>query len=190
MSRFPIFLVASFLAFFGLIGISLRGLMPTPAQAVEARQSAGALVFDTSRLNQIVSADGFPVMPAPGPRADQIGPRLASFSVLAPDARYSKGARLLFGPRTQSLLAGRPLSLVLTVRATPNSAASRLAVGIVRDGGSVTWIQGAVSPDFAPLRIDIPANAQPATALALWPSVEGNGQGVEIRTITIQPGPQ
>jgi hypothetical protein len=47
-------------------------------------------------------------------------------------------------------------------------------------------VEAAVPVDFAPIRIDLPPTRAPITALAFWPSVEGNGQGVEIRSITIQ----
>jgi hypothetical protein len=185
MSRFPFFLVAAFLTCLGMIGFSVRALLPVAPKSVEARQIVGGLGFDVVRLNNIAPATGFPVTPTPGARGDQTGPRLASTNALSPDATNSKGARLALGPRTSASLEGRPISVIVALRGIPKSASTRMAVGIVGNG-PVTWVEAAVPVDFAPIRIDLPPTQAPITALAIWPSTQGKGQGVEIRSITIQ----
>jgi hypothetical protein len=185
MSRFPFFLVTAFLACFGMIGFSVRSLLPVAAKSVEARQSVSAMLFDARSLNALVPANGFPVTPSPGARGDQSGPRLASTSALAPGAANSKGARLLLGPRTSSLIEERPISIILTVRGIPKSASNRMAIGLMGNG-PVSWIEADVPPDFAPVRIEVPATSKPIEALAFWPSTDGNGKGIEIRSMTIQ----
>jgi hypothetical protein len=185
MSRFPLFLVTAFLASIGMIGFSVRTLLPTAPKSVEARQSMGAFIFDARTLNALVPATGFPVTPSPGARGDQSGPRLANTSALAPGAINSKGARLLIGPRTSAALEKRSISIILTVRGIPNSASSRMAIGLVGNG-PVSWIEADVPPDFAPIRIEVPATSKPIEALAFWPSKDGNGKGIEIRSMTIQ----
>jgi hypothetical protein len=185
MARFPLFLIATFLAYFGLIGLSVRPLLPTPPRYVEARQSAASLIFDTKDLNALLPAEGFPVTPAPGARGDQTGPRLANESALAPDARFSKGARLLLGPRTLASLQGGPMSVVVTLRGIPKSASTKMAIGLVR-GGPIDWVQASVPAEFGQVKLDLP-NDPSVTAIALWPSVEGGGKGIELRTIVLQP---
>jgi hypothetical protein len=185
MSRFPFFMIAAFFACLGMVGFSLRDLLPTAPKSVEARNSAGTLLFDTRSLNAIIPANGFPVTPAPGPRGDQSGPRIAAVSALAPDATNSKGARLKLGPRTSASLTGRPVSVIITMRAIPNSGATNMAIGSV-SGGPVNWTQAPVPKDFAPVRIDLPATGAPMAALAIWPATEGGGKGIEIRTIALQ----
>jgi hypothetical protein len=186
MPRFPLFLIATFVAYFGLIGLSVRTMLPVPPRSVEARQAAGSLIFDTNSLNAIVPAMGFPVSPAPGTRGDQTGPRLASDSALAPGALYSKGARLLLGPRTQAALKDGAVTVLITARGIPKSPSTKLAIGLVR-GGPIAWVQAPVPADFGQIRLDIPMGGPDVTAIALWPSVEGAGKGIEVRTIVIQP---
>jgi DNA helicase HerA-like ATPase len=185
MSRLPLFLITAFLACVAMIGFSLRSLLPSKPQSVEARQNVGAMVFDIKSLNQFAAATGFPVTAAPGPRGDQIGPRLATTSVLAPGATNSKGARLLLGPATAAAIGDRPISVIVTMRGIPKSAASGIAIGLV-GSGPVTWVRATVPADFAPVRIDLPATQQPIKALAIWPSLDGGGKGVEVRAISIQ----
>jgi hypothetical protein len=60
-----------------------------------------------------------------------------------------------------------------------------MAIGIVGNG-PVSWIEADVPPDFAPVRIEVPTTSKPIEALAFWPSTDGNGKGIEIRSMTIQ----
>jgi hypothetical protein len=186
MPRFPLFLVATFVAYFGMIGLSVSTMLPVPPRYVEARQSAGSLIFDTNSLNAIVPATGFPVSPAPGTRGDQTGPRLASDSALVPGVPNSKGARLLLGPRTQAALKGGVGTVIITARGIPKSPSTTLAIGLVR-GGPIAWVKAPVSADFGQIRLDMPSGGPDVTAIALWPSVEGAGKGIEVRTLVLQP---
>jgi hypothetical protein len=186
MPRFPLFLIATFIAYFGMIGLSVRTMLPVPPRFIEARQSAGSLIFDTNSLNSVVPATGFPVSPAPGTRGDQIGPRLASDSALAPGAIHAKGARLLLGPRTQAAMRDGVGTLIITARGIPKSAATTLAIGLVR-GGPITWVRAPVPADFGQIKLNMPMGGPDVTAIALWPSVEGAGKGIEVRTIVLQP---
>jgi hypothetical protein len=185
MSRFPLFFVLSALAFIAMIGFALRPLLPQKDVVVEARLDKGNLVFDQGALNKIVSAEGFPVTPAPGPRADQQGPRLASVSALAPGAQFSKGARLMLGPQTQAAISGRNLTILVYMRSLANTPATKTAIGFVTEG-PIDWVEGNVTSNFSAQRYVIPAATKPASALALWPATEGQGHGIEIKSIVIQ----
>ena len=188
MARFPFFFVAAFLVTVGLIGIALLPLRTRPIIAVEARVDSGALIIDGAALSNIRSARGFPVTPAPGPRGDQSGPRLASVSALAPGAQFSKGARLTLGPGTLAALLGKPFVVTITARAVANTPAQKMGFGLV-SGGPIAWGQIDVSPTFSPLQFELPASTQPITGLAIWPAIEGQGHGIEIQSITLQPLP-
>jgi hypothetical protein len=185
MPRFPLFFVLSALAFITMIGIALRPLLPEKDVVVEARLEKGSLVFGQDALNKIVSANGFPVTPAPGPRSDQQGPRLSSVSAIAPGAQFSKGARLMLGPQTQAAISGRNLTILVFMRSLPNTPATKAAIGLVTEG-PIEWVEGGVTPNFAAQRYVIPATTKPASALAFWPATEGQGHGVEIKSIVIQ----
>jgi hypothetical protein len=185
MSRFPLFYLLAALAFIAMIGIALRPLLPAKDLVVEARLDKGNLVFDRDGLNNIVSAKGFPVTPAPGPRADQQGPRLSSVSAMEPGAQYSKGARLMLGPLTQAAIAGRDVTVVLFMRSLPNTPASKTAIGLVTEG-PIDWVEGNATPNFSAQRYVIPATTKPVLALALWPATEGQGHGIEIKSIVIE----
>jgi hypothetical protein len=185
MARFPLFFVLAFFSMVALIVVALLPLKPRTFEAVEARAQQGGLIIDGQALSQIKPEKGFPVTPAPGPRGDQIGPRLASVSALKPDARYSKGARLLLGPRTISALKGKSFSIIIEARSLVATSAKETGFGLVT-GGPIAWAQMAVGPTFAPLRFDIAASDQPVTGLAFWAATEGQGHGIEIKSITIQ----
>jgi hypothetical protein len=185
MSRFPLFLVCAFLTVIGMIALALLPLMPAKTQIVEAKSDMGTLVFDAKSLNQIVPARGFPVTASPGPRGDQNGPRLASVSALAPDAAFSKGSRLLLGAKTSASLQGQPVTILIAARGIPKSPASKMAVGIVRNG-PIEWIEAQVPSNVGPVRFDVPAAPEPITAIAFWPATEGQGRGVEIQSLSLQ----
>jgi hypothetical protein len=185
MSRFPIFFFLAALAFIAMIGFALRPLLPAGDVTVEARLDKGNLVFDRDALNKIVSVEGFPVTPAPGPRSDQQGPRLASVSAMAPSAQFSKGARLMLGPQTQAAISGRDLTVLVFMRSLPNTPATKAAIGLVAEG-PIAWVEGSVTPNFSAQSYVIPATTKPASALAFWPATEGQGHGIEIKSIVIQ----
>jgi hypothetical protein len=186
MARFPFFFVASFLTIVGLIGVALLPLRSKPAVAVEARVDGTALVLDGEALSQLRAARGFPVTPAPGPRGDQTGPRLASVSALAPDAEYSKGARLLLGPQTLAALSGKAFVVTINARGVANTPAQSMGFGLVT-GGPISWGKIAVEPTFTALQFEIPASTEALSGLAIWPAVEGQGHGIEISSIALQP---
>lgn len=188
MARFPLFFVFAFLAIVGLIGLALLPLKPKPFLAVEVRDDQGTLIIDGAALSQIRPAPGFAVVPPPGPRGDQIGPRLASANSLAPGAKYSKGARLLLGPKTIAALEGKAFSVIVEARSVTKTGAVRTSFGLVNDG-PIEWLEKAISPTFAPLRFEIAAQDNPFTGFAFWPAVEGQGHGIEIKSIAIQPVP-
>lgn len=186
MARFPVFFVTAFVVAIALIGLALWPLRPVSVGPVEARATGTGLILDVGALAQIESADGFPVTRAPGPRGDQAGPRLASSSVLAPGARYSKGARLWLGPKTQEALIGKNVRVTILARSIPNTPAQNMAFGLVT-GGPVSWRQMAVGPNVSPLIFDWPHSDEPIQGLAFWPAVEGQGLGIEIMAIILQP---
>jgi hypothetical protein len=186
MARFPIFFIAAFVMAIALIGSALLPLRPLSLGPVETRATGTSLVLDGAALSHISSAEGFPVTGAPGPRGDQAGPRLASFSVLAPGAKFSKGARLLLGPATQKALIGKDLRVTIMARAIPNTPAQNMAFGLVTSG-PINWRQVAVNPTISQLTLDFAKTNQPIEALAFWPAVEGQGHGIEITAILLQP---
>jgi hypothetical protein len=185
MSRFPIFLISTALIGAGLIGLSVLPLLPKPAQSVEAKTQGGGFVFNATALNAIISANGFYVTPFPGPRGDQIGPRLASSRALGADTRDQQGAILRLGPTTSAALRGQPISMLVTLRGIPKSASKKIAIGLIGDG-SIDWVEANVPADFSTTRIDLPPINQPVQAIAFWPSTEGQNLGVEIRSMTLQ----
>ena len=186
MARFPLFFISAFLAMVALVGLALQPLKPKAYGSVEARLDQGTLIIDGAALASFKPADSFPVTPAPGPRNDQKGPRLASFSALEPGVKNSKGARLLLGNQTSSALKGQAFSVIITARSVANTPSAALGFGLVT-GGPISWGQIAVTPDFSPLRFDIPASDQPISGIAIWPAVEGQGHGIEITSIAFQP---
>jgi hypothetical protein len=186
MVRFPFFFVIAILAIVGLIGVALLPLRPSPVVAVEARVDGDALILDGAALASLRGARGFPVTLAPGPRGDQSGPRLASISALAPDAQYSKGARLMLGPQTLAALKDKAFRVTITARGVATTPAQSMGFGLVA-GGPVSWGQIAVTPTFSPLQFELAASDQPITGIAIWPAVEGRGHGIEIQSIAFQP---
>jgi hypothetical protein len=186
MIRFPFFYIGAFLVTVGLIGLALWPMKPRTYEAIEARVDGEALVIDGPALSNIKPAEGFAVTPFPGPRGDQTGPRLASVSALAPGAQYSKGARLLLGPKTLAAISGKPVSVTIVARGVAKSPATKMGFGLVADG-PISWGQIAVTQTFAPIRFDVPAGNQPLKGLAFWPAVEGQGHGIEITSIALQP---
>jgi hypothetical protein len=186
MARFPLFFILAFVAMVTLIGVALLPIKPKTFVAVEARNQQGRLILDGTALSQIKPEQGFPVTPAPGPRGDQIGPRLASENALVPDARYSKGARLLLGPQTIKALEGKNVTIVIEARSVATTSAQKIGFGLVT-GGPIVWAQSPVGPKFAPLRFDMPVSDQTLIGLAFWAATEGQGHGIEIKSITLQP---
>jgi hypothetical protein len=186
MARFPLFFVSASLVVVAMIGVAVSPLRSAPLEAVEARVDQGTFILDGQALSQIRPARGFHVTPAPGPRNDQSGPRLANDSALTPDAQNSKGARLMLGPQTIEALKGKPFSVIITARGVANSPAQKTGFGLVT-GAPIGWGQIDISPTFGPLRFDIPASDQVTTGLAFWPAIEGQGHGIEIQSIALQP---
>ena len=170
-----------------MIGFALAPLAPMPSVGAEGTFNKGALLFDAKTLNAVVGARGFPVTPAPGPRGDQTGPRLASFSVLEVGAQDSKGARLVLGPKARDILGKGTLIVRVSARGFDNNPATRMALGIVREG-NLQWGQANVSPTGAAIEFSFPASDKPATALAIWPATEGQGRGVELQSIAVFRG--
>jgi hypothetical protein len=187
MKRFPFFFLFSVLTVFAMIGVALFPLRPLAAVAKEAVAEGASLVFDAKALNSVQGLPGFPVTKAPGPRDDQAGPRLASFSVLGPNARHSKGARLVFGSQTRRVLADGPLTLRINLKALANNPAQAMAIGIVR-GGAVDWQSARLDPTTNVLEFSIAQGSAPAQALAIWPAIEGLGHGIELQSIVFFRG--
>ena len=186
MARFPLFFGLSFLVMAFMIGIALLPLQPRQFEAVEARMDKGTLIIDGAALANIRPARGFPVTPAPGPRDDQSGPRLASVNALAPGAKYSKGAHLLLGPKTLAALSGKAFRVAIMARGVANTPAQYTGFGVVT-GGPIQWVQMPVTPNFGALNFEVPASNQVMTGLAIWPAIEGQGHGIEITSIALQP---
>jgi hypothetical protein len=182
MTRFPLFFTTSLLAILVMIGLALAPILPNKPAAIEAKAEGSALVFDAKALNRLVESKGFPVTAAPGPRGDQTGPRLATASVLGPTAINSKGARLIFGPQTRDVLGNGALRARLIIKPISNNPSNKIAVAIVRDG-PVEWVQARLDPTQSVVELTFPANAKPATALAIWPAAEGQGHGIELQSI-------
>jgi hypothetical protein len=153
---------------------------------VEAKSADGAFVFDAASLSNMAPAPGFPVTPAPGPRRDQEGPRLVSISALSPNAQFSKGARLIFGPETSSTFDGKPFEVIVFARALANNPSAKIGLGVIGDG-PVAWQEGPVTANFTALRFGFEASKTPPKGLAFWPSTQGEGQGIEIKSVTLRP---
>jgi hypothetical protein len=186
MARFPLFLVLAFGSIVAMIVFALSPLKPKPPAMAQARMDQGTLIFDGAALAEISPAKGFPVMPAPGPRGDQTGTRMASVSALQPNAQFSKGARLLFNPQTTNALSGKGFRVIIVARNVAKTPAQATGLGIL-NGAPVDWKQVPVTPLFAQLVFDIPASKTPVTGLAFWPAVEGQGHGIEVQSIALQP---
>jgi hypothetical protein len=182
MKRFPFFFFTAFLAVCAMIAIALLPLVPKSHVAIEARADGSALVFDAKALAAIVGAKDFPVTQAPGPRGDQTGPRLASFSPLEPNAPHSRGARLFFGPKTRAVLGQGPLTMRISAKPFANNPANAVAVGIVREG-PVTWVQATLSPTSPIMEFNFPAGGTTPKGIAIWSSVGGQGKGFELQSI-------
>jgi hypothetical protein len=168
----------------GLVGLSLVDLIEAPPQAVEATRVQQGLLISEDGLKQVASSDGFPATPAPGPRGDQTGTRLAAFDAFGPQAKRNNGARLLLGPRTAEVLTTRPFSVVLSARAVENNGAKETALGILGEGGAV-WAKAPVTADFTAIRFDFPAQKTPPRALVFWAATEGKGAGIEVKSILL-----
>jgi hypothetical protein len=196
MAKFPFFLIFLFTSMFAMIGVALFPLVPKKHTLIEAPQKNGSFVFDRQALNHIQPTKSFFVTPSPGPRGDQKGTRLASFSVLAPGSSATKGARLNFGPKTRAALQKQGLTLVMSARSLDMTPSTSVAVGLDR-GGPIRWVQASVNANLATLRFDFPASGDPASGdlkqnqlpigLAIWPSVAGNGLGIEVQSMSLTP---
>ncbi|MEN9874420.1 MAG: hypothetical protein RL186_1317 [Pseudomonadota bacterium] len=193
MVRFPLFFLAAGAAALAMVGAALAPLIPKTLQVVEARQDKGILILDGPALAQLSGDKDFPVTPAPGPRADQDGPRLASFVALTDSTSPRAGVRLKLGPKTQAALKGRPLTLLVSVRPVEVTGAQTMAIGYVIDGAqqsaAPTWARSTIGASDAPLRFDLGSPRQNVSALAIWPAVEGQGRGIELVSIALVPTP-
>lgn len=186
MARFPLFLILAFGSIVAMIAFALSPLKPRPSTMAQARLDQGTLIFDGVTLTYINSAKGFPVMPTPGPRGDQTGTRMASVNALKPDAQFSKGARLMFNAETTNALSGNGFRVIIVARGVAKTPAQATGIGIL-NGAPVEWKQVPVTPLFSQLVFDVPASKTPVTGLAFWPAVEGQGHGIEVQSIALQP---
>lgn len=184
MKRFPIFFLASMLLTAAMIGVSAFSAMPRNVEAVGAKRDNGALVFDAAALNQLAQSSQTPVTPAPGPRRDQSGPRLVSESPFSAQNRDEMAAKLNLNAQTASALRGKPIMVQIVARGLPNNPATKFGFGVAGSTG-IVWQEGNVPSAFQAIQFVLPATTQPVTALVFWPSVSGNGLGIEIKSITI-----
>lgn len=189
MRRLPVFfLMMTFLAV-GLVGLAALPLLKTEGQPVTGRQTNLGWVVEGTELAQLRPAPGFPVMPPPGPRQDLEGVRMTATSALAPDARYSKGVRLMLSDALASHIQAGATGVRVIVRANARPPAQSMAVGLVTEG-PVKWVSHPVTATFTTIEFALPNPAQKPRALAIWPGIEGNESGVEIKAIIFtQPTP-
>jgi hypothetical protein len=171
-----------------LITAALQPWQARPGAPVEAVEGPGGiLVLDSAALAELAPTPGFPVTSAPGLDGTQTGPRLVADAPLTAGAT-GEGARLVLGPQTRARLKDLPLSLELETVPLPYGASSELAVGLVSAGAPVAWVRAPVDTSGGVTRVSLPASASAPLALALWPSVSGEGKGFELRAIRIGGG--
>jgi hypothetical protein len=169
----------------GLVGLALRPWQARPGAPVEAVAAAGGtLVLDGAALAQLAPTRGFPVAPAPGLDGTQTGPRLVADDPLVAGAT-GEGARLVLGPQTRALLKDLPLTLEIETAPLPYTTSQQMAVGLVSAGAPVAWVVAPVAAEGGITRVSLPAGGSAPLALALWPSVSGEGKGFEVRAIRI-----
>jgi hypothetical protein len=113
---------------------------------------------------------------------------MTATSALAPDARYSKGVRLMLGDVLANHIREGATVVRLLVRANARPAADSMAIGLVTEG-PVTWVERPVTSSFTTIEFVLPKPTDPPRALAIWPGVQGNQSGVEIKAIIFTKPP-
>jgi hypothetical protein len=169
----------------GLIGIAVMPGLNRPSGAAEARPTDRGLLLDGDTLNRFQPVEGFYVTPSPGLDGSQTGPRLATEGVRAVDPDLP-GVRLALGPMAARQLASRPVTAFVQVEPIPYNAATGFALGLVDGAGKVSWVAAPVPPEGGTVRIGLPAVSGEPSALAIWPSLDGGGKGLEVRSIRFE----
>lgn len=185
--RSPVFFALVTLAGFGMVALALAPLRDRPGDPVSPRAVAGGLVVSGAALNEIApgGADA-PVSAPPGPRGDQIGPRLLSERPLDA-AKAGSAARLRFARGALAPLAGQAVVAELDARGLPAMGAAETALAWDMPAGAPVWVRGRVAADYASTRFALPPPPSADATLLVWAATEGAERGIEIRAIRLAP---
>ena len=184
MVRFPFFFTGIGVLCVALIGVASAPLFQPTGVSVEGRASDNGWVVDGTHLSNLVPTKGFPVALPPGSFHELEGVRMTAAQALTVETKHLKGVRLNLGPILAQALSKTPTQVTVQVRATPRLPASSMAVGWVVNG-QVTWVQQPVNDTFSTVSFSLPQVTTPPTALAIWPSVNGEHGGIEVKSILV-----
>jgi hypothetical protein len=184
MARFPFFFIGTGLLCAALIGVASAPLFQPTGVSVEGRGTETGRIVDGTQLLNLVPTKGFPVALPPGSFRELEGVRMTAATALTPETTHLKTVRLNLGPVLAQAASQAPRQVTVQVRATPRFPASTMAVGWVVNG-QVTWVKRPVTGNFSKVSFPLPQTSSPPTALAIWPSVQGEHGGIEVKSILV-----
>lgn len=191
--RAPLFFAVCLVLVVAMAGIALAPAFERAGAPQEgmATSSARGFAFEPAQIGQIGSDGDVEVTAPPG-----ISLALTGTAIIATrpfDPATVKGARLVFGPDTRAGLSGSAHTVVLKIAPLPNEGLepAHMALGFVVAGAPIQWVQKPLTlpldADGPPIEIQLPAPDAAPLALAIWPSVAGEGRGFQITGLTINP---
>jgi hypothetical protein len=184
MLRIPFFFIGIGVLCATLISVAIAPLYRPTGAVAEGRQSGTGWLVDGSQLSRLVPTKGFPIALPPGPYGELKGVRMTAVTSLTPQTTHLKSVRLNLGPTLADAVSKAPMQVTIEVRATPMLPASSMAIGWVVNG-AVTWVEQPIGSSFSAARFQLPQPATPPTALAIWPSVQGQNGGIEVKSILV-----
>jgi hypothetical protein len=184
MARFPVFFIGIGVLCAALVGVASAPLFQPTGVSIEARASPTGWIVDGIQLLNLVPTKGFPVALPPGSFLELEGVRMTAAVALTPETKHLKTVRLNLGPGLAQTVSKAPRQVTIQVRATPRLPASAMAVGWVVNG-QVIWVVQPVSNTFNAVKFPLPQPTTPPTALAIWPSVQGEHGGIEVKSILV-----
>ncbi|GIU68126.1 hypothetical protein PsB1_2280 [Candidatus Phycosocius spiralis] len=135
-------------------------------------------------LLHMVPTRDFPIALPPGSLGELVGVRMTTDIELLSETMSQKSVRLNLGRNLAHQVTTRPMRVIIQVRATPMLPSSSMAIGWVVNG-QVTWVKQPVTSSFTAVQFNLPQPKTPPTALAIWPSVEGDNGGIEVKSILV-----
>jgi hypothetical protein len=176
--------------------VAMAAIALTPAfertgapQEATATSSVRGFALEPAQIGQIGSDGDVEVTAPPGISMALTGTAITATKPF--DPATAKGARLVFGPETRAGLSGSSHIVVLKFAPLPNEGLepAQIAVGFVVAGSPIQWVRKSLTlpldADGPPIEIQLPAPDAAPLALAIWPSVSGEGRGFQITGLAI-----
>lgn len=157
-------------------------------QAVEPRVDAGWMVIDGRELQEVRGSKANPAHYGPQSGLPREGVRVNSV-VATRDAGIERGAVLLLGPRASAALAGKPVDVEVTMRATAPPQTIGVALDLGSDVAPLDWPASRPRAEVRRHRFRLTAAPAGPVPIRMWADISGQGGAVEITRIALRPAP-